>query len=305
MNDSDKKPLFKVMTCATCANLGPGYDIAALALDMYNECEVYAGEGSKHSIEFNGPHAGDIKDNGSLVMNAFASVLAKKKDLPCYLDIKMTVNIPVGKGLGSSASAVLSGLLIANKAYELGMNKKQLLEAAMEFEESPDNIAAALTGSIAIVYRSGAQYLFEKISLPDDYHILLFIPPDTADTKKARKLIPQEIPISDASENISGFSLLLKYLEEGDPGGAAAFTRDHMYQKYRKAMYPASLKLAEELINTHGIPAFISGAGPSVAAILDNGMLSRFKDIRGRISAEYLSFQSMITGISRKGSHYI
>jgi homoserine kinase len=78
-----------------------------------------------------------------------------------------------------------------------------------------------------------------------------------------------------------------------------------MYQKYRKAMYPASLGLAAELTDTYDIPAFISGAGPAVTAILDEDMFSSFKDIRGRITSGYLSFQSMVTKISEEGSSYI
>ena len=77
--------------------------------------------------------------------------------LPGPLDIRMTVNIPPGKGLGSSASAVIAGLLIANKAYNMGLNKRQLFQAAAELESSPDNAAAALSGGMALVYRSGAR----------------------------------------------------------------------------------------------------------------------------------------------------
>lgn len=361
-NEINKKPLFTVKTCATSANLGPGYDIAGLALDIYNDCQVFEGSGEKHSIKYSGPYSNDIDLKSNIVISAVNYACKKyadrikptkkndiKKsseesgtaedagaevkddaadnepgsgdnpgrvegqageaeeisDLPSSLDIRMTVNIPSGKGLGSSASAVLSGLLIANKAYNMGLNKKELFQTAAELESSPDNAAAALSGSLAIVYRSGGEYLFEKIELSKDYRILIFIPFGTARTEEARKLIPEKIPLKDAVDNMANFSLFLKYLEEGDLKGSSVFCKDHMYQKYRKAMYPASLGLAAELADTYSIPAFISGAGPAVTAILDEDMFSGFKDIRGKITGEYLSFQSMVAGISEEGSYYL
>jgi len=331
-NEQDKKPLFGLRVCATSANIGPGYDIAAIALDMFNDCLVFKGKDNEHSINFRGPYAGDLKkdqNSNNLVIKAMRSIIEKFSDrikpgrqqknendagaegqknsleVPETLDIEMTVNIPPGKGLGSSASAVISGLLIANKAYNMGLNKRELFQAAAGMESSPDNAAAALSGGMAVVYRSGKEYLFEKISLPDDYRILLMIPPERAYTKEARKLLPEKVLMKDAVRNISNFSLLIKYLEEGDPGGAVPFIEDHLYQKYRGGLYPGSLKLVRELIEVHGIPAYISGAGPVVTAIMDAGIFARFKEIKGRIMADHLSFQSMVTGICDRGSHYL
>lgn len=335
-DDIKKTPLFRLKTCATSANMGPGFDIAALALDIYNECEVFYGSGRKHSIAYTGPYAEDMEKEKDLVIPALdravesfhekinpppgdnakedkkskqgkTSLQEEKHGLvaPGPLYIRMAVNIPPKKGLGSSASAVMAGLLIANKAYNLRLNKKQLFHAAAEMESSPDNAAAALSGGMAVVYRSGGEYLFEKIELDKSYRVLIFLPFGTASTMEARELMPEMIPLRDAAGNMGNFSLLLKYLEEGDLESAAAFTGDHIYLKYRKSMYPASLGLAEELTRDYKIPAFISGAGPAVAAILDEEMFSRFKDIRGKITAEYLSFQSLVTGISQDGSQYI
>lgn len=342
----EKKPLFRVRTCATSANLGPGYDISALALDIFNECEVFSGSGKVHSIEYYGPYANDIDKRSGLVISSIKKIMEKFADrikppgnsqemqseekpgddeaqtnnmkktghiekerqvddrMLSSLDINMSVNIPPGKGLGSSASAVMAGLLIANRAYNMGLNKKELFQAAAEIESSPDNAAAALSGGMAVVYRDGEKYLFEKIDLSRDYRILLFMPSGTVNTEEARKLIPEKVYVQDAVNNISNFSLLVKYLEEGDLKGAAVFSKDYMYQKYRKAIYPASLALVKEIIETYSIPAFISGAGPAVTAILDEKMFSRFKDVKGKITANYLGFQNIITSISEGGSHY-
>jgi homoserine kinase len=317
-NIKDIKPLFGVRTCATSANLGPGYDIAALALDIYNEFKVYAGNSSGQSIRFTGPYASILneeKSSSKLLKRAVKSTLKNfpdrikdKERAPegkGYFDIEVTANIPPGKGLGSSASAVVAGILIANKAYGLDLNKRELFQTAIGLESSPDNSAAALSGGLAIVYRSKEKLLFEKIELGEDYKILLMVPPLETNTYDARKLIPKKVPMEDAVENISNFSLLVKSLEEENLDDASIFIRDNLHQKYRKDLYPESASLVEDLIDNWQIPAAISGSGPAVIAIMDTYRFEEYKNKRGAITGKYLAFNSLITGISDRGSYYI
>ena len=345
----DSKPLFSVRTCATSANLGPGYDIAALALDIYNEYRVHPGSSGGSSIGFAGPYASvlDKEKSGGreLLAGAIEATVEKFPDriknirqIPgkdtadtgsaddgwpvgtgksdedsgtekpsgkISFDIEVIANIPPGKGLGSSASAVVAGVLIANKAYNLGLNKRELFQTAVELESSPDNAAAALSGGLAIVYRQKEKFLFEKIELSAGYRILLMIPHIETDTDTARGLIPKKVPIEDAVENISNFSLLVKCLEEENLDDAIIFIRDNIVQKYRKDLYPGSAGLVEDLIDNWKIPAAISGAGPAVIAIMDQEIFDKYKSNKGAIIGKYLSFQSMITGISAGGSYYV
>ena len=353
-NVKDIKPLFGVRTCATSANLGPGYDIAALALDIYNEYRVYAGESSGtennsgYSIRFTGPYAlvlNKEKSSSKLLQGAIKRTLGKFPDrikdveliqgedtantesaddggqkrtiesiedkgmvkptsrIP--LDIEVVANIPPGKGLGSSASAAVAGVLIANKAYGLDLNKRQLFQTAIGLESSPDNSAAALSGGLAIVYRSKEALLFEKIGLSSDYRILLMVPTSETGTDAARKLIPKKVPIEDAIENISNFSLLVRSLEEENLDDALVFIRDNLHQKYRKDLYPQSAGLVEDLIENWQIPAAISGSGPAVIAIMDRDRFEEYKSKRGKMTGQYLAFKSIITSISDRGSYYI
>ena len=317
-NEKDIKPLFGVKTCATSANLGPGYDIAALALDIYNEYKVYEGDSSGHSIRFTGPYASILnkeKSSSKLLKRAIKRTLEKFSDgikdkgktpeSKDYFDIEVIANIPPGKGLGSSASAVVAGILIANKAYGLDLNKRQLFQTAIGLESSPDNSAAALSGGLAIVYRGKETLLFEKIGLSADYRILLMVPPLETDTDAARKLIPKKVPIEDAIENISNFSLLTRSLEEENLDDASIFIKDNLHQKYRRDLYPESAGLVEDLIGNWQIPAAISGSGPAVIAIMDQDRFEEYKNKRGKVTGKYLSFKSIITSISDRGSYYI
>ncbi len=310
----DSKPLFGVRTCATSANLGPGYDIAALALDIYNEYRVHPGSLGGYSIRFTGPYASvlDKEKSGGreLLAGAIEATVKKFPDRiknigKIFLDIEAIANIPPGKGLGSSASAAVAGVLIANKAYNLGLNKRELFQTAVDLESSPDNAAAALSGGLAIVYRQKEKFLFEKIELSAGYRILLMIPHIETDTDTARGLIPKKVPIEDAVGNISNFSLLVKCLEEENLDDALIFIRDNIVQKYRKDLYPGSAGLVEDLIDNWKIPAAISGAGPAVIAIMDQDIFDKYKSNKGAIIGKYLSFESMITSISARGSYYI
>ncbi len=347
-NVKDLKPLFGVRTCATSANLGPGYDIAALALDIYNEYRVYAGKSSGYSIGFTGPYASVLdkeKSSSKLLTGAIEATLGKfpdriknmgsipeedaadtesadgggqKRAIESHedggtekpagripLDIEVIANIPPGKGLGSSASAVVAGILIANKAYGLGLNKRQLFQTAIGLESSPDNSAAVLSGGLAVVYRDRETLLFEKIGLGSGYRILLMVPSLETSTVAARKLIPKKVPIEDAIENISNFSLLIKCLKEENLDDATIFIRDNLHQKYRKDLYPQSAGLVADLIDNWQIPAAISGSGPAVIAIMDKDRFEEYKNKRGKMTGQYLAFKSIITSISDRGSYYI
>ena len=319
MNDlKDIKPLFGVRTCATSANLGPGYDIAALALEIYNEYMVHPGTSTGYGIRFTGPYASVLdkeKSSSKLLEKAIKKTLEKfsgriktKEAVPAgkdYFDIEVIANIPPGKGLGSSASAVVAGILIANKVYGLDLNKGQLFQTAIELESSPDNSAAVLSGGLAIVYRGKETLLFEKIRLGPGYKILLMVPPGETATDAARKLIPKKVPIEDAIENISNFSLLVKCLEEENLDDASIFIRDNLHQKYRKELYPQSAGLVDDLIDNWQIPAAISGSGPAVIAIMDKDRFEEYKTKKGAITGKYLAFRSIVTGISARGSYYI
>ena len=344
----DSKPLFGVRTCATSANLGPGYDIAALALDIYNEYMVHPGTSTGYDIRFTGPYASVLekeKSSSRLLAGAIEATLEKfperikkmgtmrgedvaddksaddggqkramknsgdggagKPAGRSSLDIVAIANIPPGKGLGSSASAVVAGILIANKAYGLDLNKRQLFQTAIELESSPDNSAAVLSGGLAVVYRARETLLFEKIGLGTVYRILLMVPSLEIRTDSARKLIPKKVPIEDAIGNISNFSLLVKCLEEENLDDASLFIRDNLHQKYRKDLYPDSASLVEDLIDNWQIPAAISGSGPAVIAIMDQDSFEEYKSKRGAMTGKYLSFKSIITGINDRGSYYI
>lgn len=307
----DKKLLTRVRTCATSANLGPGFDCAGIALNIYNDLEVYANNSKKSCVSLKGQNiSGIAKDENNLICRTIKKALEKKfgasfEDYQKPIEIICEINVPVERGLGSSSTAVAAGLLIANKIYDLNFSITELLNIGLEIEPHPDNIAPCLAGGLVISYKSkSGSYNFEKIAVKENFRILLMIPDYKVNTNGARKLIPDTIPKEDAILNIANFAMLISRLKDGNLENATDFIRDRIHQPYRKNVYPDSLSLVEELNNSFEIPAAISGSGPTALAFIPESRFEYFNaEVIGILKSKYPDFAFRLTAISNKGSY--
>jgi homoserine kinase len=308
----DKKNLLaKVRTYATSANLGPGFDCAGLALDIYNDCEVYENNSKNSCVSIigQGDH-GIAKDENNLICRTIKKALQKKYG-QCYekylkaIEIVCDIKVPVERGLGSSSTAVVAGLLIANKIYELDFTLTELLNIGLEIEPHPDNLSPCLSGGLAISYRSGSGiYCFEKIRIMENFRIMLMIPDYKVNTDSARKLIPEFIAKEDAILNIANFAMLINRLKDGNLENAVDFIRDRIHQPYRKDVYPDSMEIVEELNNKFDILAAISGSGPTVLAFVPEKKFEKFNSgVVPELQNKYLKFKIQFTAINNSGSY--
>jgi len=281
------KKIACVKSCATSANLGPGFDRAGLALDVFN-CYVVFENDKKGAPE-----------ERSLVRAALESTLDHckvRKRQP--LIIESDRNIPRGRGLGSSAADILAGILIGNRVYGLGLSGKEIFDIALSIEKHPDNIAAAISGGLAVCYRRGSGFFYDNIDIYPHIKVLLFIPGQTVNTIEARKAIPTRVPVEDAIENSAHLCLFVDRLKKGDLTDASLFIKDNLYQEYRRKIYPASMEIVDRLLE-HGIPAAISGSGPSVIAFLKE------ESQIGHIWKNFTGFELLRTKINFKGTFYV
>jgi len=303
--------LTKVRTYATSANLGPGFDCAGLALNIYNDCEVYEKNSQNSCVTIKGhENPGIAKDENNLICRTIKKALQKKygqlyEKYQRSIEIACEINVPVERGLGSSSTAVVAGLLIANKIYKLGFNLTELLNIGLEIEPHPDNIAPCLSGGLAISYKSRKGfYCFEKVTIKENFKILLMIPDYKVNTNEARKLIPELIPKEDAISNIANFAMFINRLKDGNLENAVDFIRDRMHQSYRKKVYPSSLQIVEELNNKFDIPAAISGSGPTVLAFISEKKFEEFDStISATLQKKYGDFKFQFTEITHSGSY--
>lgn len=244
-----------VQVPATSANLGPGYDVMAAALSIYLELEVAETGGFSVSCQ----SAGVPTDRENLVVRAFES-LHPADDI----SFRIGGEIPLSRGLGSSAAAIVAGLVAADHLYELGLERGDLLERAAAIEGHPDNVAAALYGGFVICAAGSDGVTATRLDPPGGLEALLVIPFDEVPTNGARKAIPEQLPLTEAIANISAASLLVLGLRDADLGLIGHGLADAIHQPRRRALYPRSMEIVDRASELGAIGATISGAGPTV-----------------------------------------
>jgi homoserine kinase len=233
---------------ASSANLGPGYDSMAAALSLHLELEVE--EAGQLSVETGGADLPAGRDN--LCVRAFEALHPADG-----IAFRIRSQIPVAAGLGSSAAAIVAGLVAADHMYELDA---PLLELATKIEGHPDNVAAALLGGFVICANGGA----ERFEAAPGIEGVLAIPPGQVPTKEARAALPAEVPLADAVHNAAHAGLLVLGLARGDLDLLGRGLDDRIHQPRREHLYPRSMELLRQARELGAVGASISGAGPAV-----------------------------------------
>jgi homoserine kinase len=253
---------------ATTANLGPGFDTLGLALSLYDELTVTVRDAPGATVEVIGVGAGEVPtDDTNLVVTAIAyTFVAYSQPLP-GLDLVARNNIPHGRGLGSSGAAIVSGIMAAKGLLHgiVDIDSSALLALATALEGHPDNVAPALFGGLTIAWTTDAGPQHKKLIVHRGVSPLIAVPESTMSTELARSLRPASVPHEDAIFNVSRSALLIAALIQS-PELLLAATEDKLHQSYRAAAMPETESLILEL-RSHGLPAVVSGAGPSILVL--------------------------------------
>ena len=268
---------------ATSANLGPGFDSLGLALSMRDELTAsIAPQGLTLTVE--GAGADDVpRDESHLVVRAMRAGFAAMHADPPGLALDCHNVIPHGRGLGSSSAAIVAGLALARGLVAGGallLDDDALFRLAADLEGHPDNVAPALFGGLTISGQEDGEFFTVASGVDPRVTTVVFVPPTPVATSVARGLLPDVVPHADAAAN-SGRTALLVAALAGRPELLLLATRDHLHQSYRAPAMPASLALIDAL-RADGVPAVVSGAGPTVLVFTDNAsvgsLLSRCPD---------------------------
>jgi homoserine kinase len=227
---------------------------AAVALHLDLEVE----ETGEFSLDPGGLEVSTGRDN--LVVRAFESLHPADG-----IAFRLRSEIPLARGLGSSAAAIVAGLFAADHLFELALSKEEMLGRATELEGHPDNVAAAIYGGFVVcgADADGAP-LAARFDPPEGLEGIVVIPPEEVSTKLAREAIPAEIPLADAIANVSAAALLVLGLRSADLDLVSGGLRDSIHQPRRRDLYPRSMEIVDTAAELGALGATISGAGPTV-----------------------------------------
>ncbi len=262
----------RVRVPATSANLGPGFDALGLALGLYDDVVAQVSDDPGIRVDVHGEGADSVpRDHRHLVAKAMLRGFDALGGRPRGLDLVCANRIPHGRGLGSSAAAIVSGLLLARALVVGGEDRlpdPELLELAVTLEGHPDNVAACLYGGVVVAWTrsTGGTDVLRLRPAPEIVPVVC-VPSTAVATRKARALLPETVPHADAAFNAARAALLVPALT-GRPDLLLEATDDRLHQQYRRPAYPRTGDLVAKL-RAAGIAATVSGAGPTVLALTD------------------------------------
>jgi len=259
--------IFRVKVPASAANLGPGLDALALALSLYLTVTVKVSD--KFSLNLTGLGQEELpttKQN-NLTYRAFSKLCEAKGDKSPEVDIFAENDIPPARGIGSSASAIVAGLLAANSIMNYKLNRSDLLQLAAKLEGHCDNPAAALFGGCVVVTKNEDKTYWGRVNVPPQLKIVIFVPDFEIPTEKARKVLPKMVPLEDAVFNVQRASLLVASLAQSDFELLKLSTEDKLHEDIRvKSFFPKVYELANTAKEAGAKGSFLCGSGSSIGA---------------------------------------
>ena len=268
MTPADKRT-FKLRLPATSANLGPGFDAAAVALDFYLGIEAIPAPA--FSIEATGRDAARcsrLEEN--LILGIYTRILEENGRPVVPLTLRMHNDIPLGMGCGSSAAGRLAAICLAVHFGQLGWTSEQILEEASALEGHPDNAAACWLGGFVTAATEGRRVVLARVDPPQEWRVIVVIPPAPLATSKARAVLPESYSRADAVANIQAVSLLSLAFAQGRGDLLHLAMTDRIHQPYREAICPLLPRLLPLAGASGVLGVALSGAGPSVLAIIEN-----------------------------------
>lgn len=292
----------------TTANCGPGFDVLGIACSIYNELSLKLLQEDTLKIEISGDGAENIpRDERNMVWRTIQLFLNRTGLDKQYqgAHIKMVNNVPLSRGLGSSATAIVAGLYAANIFVGNKLSMQELFELATELEGHPDNVAPALFGGITVSAIISDRVEYVSFMPNFDLKLVVAIPDFYLPTKKARAVLKQEVSLKDAIFNIGHSSMIVAALCQGKVEALKGVFEDKLHQPYRAELIPGMYDVFEAANKMGALGTTISGAGPTLisytlsnAEQIGQSMIEVFA--KNNINAKYL-----ILDIDNKGAHQI
>lgn len=276
---------------ATTANIGPGFDCMGMALPIYNtitiEETVLPGTGIEINAINNDSTADNLMfehipmDETSIIYKAVELLYNSIGQTPSELKITVQSQIPIARGLGSSASVIVGGLLAANELLGHPADEVALLSIATEVEGHPDNVTPAIVGGLCITSQEDdGTILYRKLNWPEEWNITVCIPDYELSTDISRSVLPKEVPMGDAVFNAKRLAMFVEAVNTKDAELMKIALQDKLHQPYRMKLVPGLDKIIENLKHEGNVlGCVLSGAGPAILVISQKNDLDKIKSI--------------------------
>ena len=265
--------MIKVRVPATSANLGPGFDSLGIALNIYNEYEFELKESK--GLFFEGFEE-EFQNEDNIIFMAIKKVFDKYDFKFNGIRIKIIKqDIPISRGLGSSSSCIVAGLIGAFALMGKKINKDEILSLAVEIEGHPDNVCPAIFGGlVSTIMVDNKKPLYNCVEVKDGVKFIALIPRFKLSTEKARAILPKEVPFRDCIYNIGRAALLISCFSNGNYTLLREATKDRIHERFRSKLIDNFDKVYNKSLELGALSCFLSGAGPTLMAIVDNKDIS-------------------------------
>jgi len=287
---------------ASSANLGPGFDALGLALGVYLECRFKPAAALKITVAGRDAHEIPTGED-NLIWSTASKVATDRNEALPPAEIEIINDIPLGKGLGSSAAALTAGVVIADKLLGLHWKPYRILDEAARLEGHPDNVAACVLGSfVASAIDGGGSVRAVRIPLPERYQIAVVVPDFSLPTSKARAVLPSGYSREDVTFNIQRVALLVSALAAGVSSAFPVALEDRLHQPYRSALVPG----LDEILRLRApglLGCTLSGAGPSVLVFYERGYEQVSGLVRQIFALQGHNSEVVVTSVCPDGFH--
>ncbi len=276
---------------ATAANIGPGFDCLGMALPIYNtitiEETVLPGTGIEINVISEDSTVDELSiehlalDENSLVYKAVELLYNSIGQTPSELKINIHTNIPIARGLGSSASVIVGGLIAANELLGRPADEAALLSIATEVEGHPDNITPAIVGGLVISSQEeDCTVVYRKLTWPEEWSITACIPDYELSTDISRSVLPKEVPMKDAVFNAKRMAMFVEAVNTKDADLMRLALQDKLHQPYRMKLVPGLERIMDNLKHEENVlGCVLSGAGPSILIISQKNDLDKIHSV--------------------------
>ena len=258
--------MIKVRVPATSANMGPGFDSLGVAASLYNEFGFKVTEGG---LTFKG-FLEEFCNEDNIVYTSMVKCFERANVKVPGLEIsELKQDVPVSRGLGSSSTCIVAGLVAANEILGNKFSKDEIFKMSVEIEGHPDNVAPAVFGGMVVSVMDGKEVYFDKVNIKKDFKLVPIVPNFRLSTSEARSVLPTSISMKDGVYNLSRAALMVSALTNGRLDLLKRACTDSFHENYRSKLIKGFDEVREEAYRLGALASYLSGAGPTIMALVD------------------------------------